>query len=140
MHASSVFSSVQPYLPVAIAVFEFTWGGSPPQLSSGACHILAAVTSLPLSNYTGEVASHPPFLASLFIYSSCGGALPHSPEVRASCPFCYVSFFSAACLLFSIFFFLFSLGWGQSVQGSMLICPREYCMPLICSRGGLQAG
>jgi hypothetical protein len=47
-----------------------------------------------------------------------------------------VFFFPAACLLFSLFF-LFSLGRGQSVQGALLICSREYCMPLICSLGGL---
>jgi hypothetical protein len=46
-------------------------------------------------------------------------------------------FISAACLLFRVFFF-FSLGRGQSVQRAMLICPREYHMPLICSPGDLR--
>jgi hypothetical protein len=77
-----------------------------------------------------------PSLASLFIYSSHGECPSPSllssghPVLFAMCLF----FFS--CLFFS-FFFLFSLGGGQSVQEAMLICPREYCMPLICSPGGL---
>jgi hypothetical protein len=71
-----LFSPVySPYLPVSIAVFfhylEFTWGGAPPPLSSGACHILAAVTSFPLSKVAGQI---PLFLPSLtgFIYSLSG--------------------------------------------------------------------
>jgi hypothetical protein len=79
-HPPFVFSSVQPYLPVAIAVLfylEFMWGGSPPPLSGGAYHTLATVGSLPLSKHTGEVAPHLPSLAGLFTYSSCGeGLLP----------------------------------------------------------------
>jgi hypothetical protein len=71
-----LFSPVySPYLPVSIAVFfhylEFTWRGAPPPLSSGACHILAAVTSFPLSKVAGQI---PLFLPSLtgFIYSLSG--------------------------------------------------------------------
>jgi hypothetical protein len=40
-------------------------------------------------------------------------------------PLCYVSFL--LLLLIIQFFFLFSLGGGQSVQGPMLICPRIIC-------------
>jgi hypothetical protein len=38
--------------------------------------------------------------------------------------FCY-------CLLFS-FFFLYSLGWGGSVKGAMLICPSVVCGSTMC--------
>jgi hypothetical protein len=59
-----------------------------------------------------------------------------SPELRESCPLCYVSFFFS-CLFIIQVFFLFSLDRGQSFQGAMLICPMEYRMPLICSPGCL---
>jgi hypothetical protein len=48
---------------------------------------------------------------------------------------CLVFFFQL--LVYYSIFFLFSLGRGQSVQGAMLICPREYHVLLICSPGGL---
>jgi hypothetical protein len=217
MHAPFVFSSIQPYPPVAIAVFfyylEFVWGGAPPPLSGGACHMLATVARLPLSKHTGgggatpafsgrlvclftvcmkeylsptqwsfphnshcyklsllqgcwagaatpaspaglfiyslcgevplrhfpvqhatlqplleafpspstlgEVVPLPPSLAGLFIYSLHEGVpLPHSQELRAPCPLCYMSFFfSAACLLFSLVFSLFSLGGVSLSRG-----------------------
>jgi hypothetical protein len=69
--APFVFSSIQPYLPVAIAVLlylEFVWRSSPPPLSCGVCHTLAAVGRFPLSKHTGEVVSLPPSLTGLFIY------------------------------------------------------------------------
>jgi hypothetical protein len=56
MHAPFVFSSIQPYLPVAIAVLfylEFAWGGAPPLVSCGACHTLDTVRRLTLSKHTG---------------------------------------------------------------------------------------
>jgi hypothetical protein len=68
--------------------------------------------------------------------------LPHSVELRVPCPLSYVSFFFFSCLFIIHFIFvfpLFSLDEGQSVQEAMLmlICPREYCVPLICSSGVL---
>jgi hypothetical protein len=183
MNAPFVFSSIQPYLPVAIAVFfylEFMWGGALPPHSSRACHTLASIGSLPFSKHTGgggttpafsgclvylqftcvrvplppsvgqchtlaTVTSFPlskvagqvlpllPSLASLFIYSLCKGVpLPHSLELRAPCPLCFVPFFSSSCLLFSLVFSLFSLGGGQSVQGAMLIFPRVVCGSTTC--------
>jgi hypothetical protein len=56
MNVPFVFSSVYPYLPVAIAVLfylEFVWGDAPPPLSGGVCHPLAAVGCLLLSKHTG---------------------------------------------------------------------------------------
>jgi hypothetical protein len=57
-HAPFVFSSMQLCLPVTIAVcffllFRLRMGSTPPPLSHGACHTLAAVASLPLSKHTG---------------------------------------------------------------------------------------
>jgi hypothetical protein len=67
-----------------------------------------------------------PSPAGLFLCSSVWDfpcpVLHHSgcPTLFATCLFC------CYCLLFS-FFFLFSLGGGQSVQGAMLIWPRVVC-------------
>jgi hypothetical protein len=112
---------------------EFTWGGAPTPLSSGACHTLATVTSFLLSKVAGKAPPLLPSPAGLFIYSSSGEC--SFPTLQS--PICYVSFFffPAACLLFS-FSFSLSLfpGWGS-------VCPEGYadlfqgclwecCMPL----------
>jgi hypothetical protein len=185
MHAPFVFSSVQPYLLVAIAALfylAFTWQGAPPPLSCGARHTLAAVGGLLLSKHNGGGGATPTVSDGLFIYSLGGGvSLPSSggqpllqtfPAPRLlgrghhSCllwPACSFTvcvwgraspplsgaqdtlpswlhvFFFQLLVYYSVFgfFFLFSLGGDQSVQGPMLICPREYHVPLICSPGGL---
>jgi hypothetical protein len=62
MHALFVFSSIQPYLPAAIAVFfylEGTWGCAPPLLSIGACYTLATIGSLSFSKHTGGGGASP---------------------------------------------------------------------------------
>jgi hypothetical protein len=122
MHESFVFSSIQPYWPVAIAVFfyywEFAWGSAPPPLSSGACHTLAAVGRLPLSKHTGGGGTAPASPASLFIYSSSGEC--PSPTLQSSghpTLFATCHFFSATCLLFSLVFFSFFPGWGSVCPG-----------------------
>jgi hypothetical protein len=64
MHAPFVFSSIQPHLPVAIAVLfylEFTWGSALPPVSGGACQTLATVGCLPLSKHTGGGGATPAF-------------------------------------------------------------------------------
>jgi hypothetical protein len=84
-HVPFVFSSIQPYPPVAIAVFfnlKFVWGGAPPPLSSGVCHTLAPDGCLPLSKHTGGGGTTLAFPAHLFIYSSCDG-LPLPPSSGA---------------------------------------------------------
>jgi hypothetical protein len=67
----------------------------------------------------------------LFIYSSMRDfpSLP-SLALRAPCPLCYVPFL--LLLLIIQFFFLFSLGGGQSLQGAMLIWPRVVCGSTVC--------
>jgi hypothetical protein len=131
---------MQPYLPIAIAVFfylEFVWGGAPPSLSSGACHTLATVTSLPLSKHSRGGGTTPAFPCQLgYLQFRERLPLPQSPELRAPHPLCYVSFFfSTACLLFSLFFFSFySLDRGSVCPGCYAdlfqgsLC--EYHMPL----------
>jgi hypothetical protein len=47
------------------------------------------------------------------------------PTLFATCVFC-------CCCLFSLFFSLFSLGGGWSVQGAMLIWPRVVCGSTAC--------
>jgi hypothetical protein len=62
MHALFVFSSIQPYLPAAIAVFfylEGTWGCAPLPLSIGACYTLATIGSLSFSKHTGGGGASP---------------------------------------------------------------------------------
>jgi hypothetical protein len=57
---------------------EFVWVGAPSLLSSGACHTLAAVGSLPVSKHTGGGGATPAFSShvnSVFTVS-CGRAFP----------------------------------------------------------------
>jgi hypothetical protein len=114
-------------------LFTVCMGSAPPPPSSGACHTLATGTSFPLSKVAGLM---PLLLLSptgLFIYSSVESAPPpfsraHSPLPSLLCVF----FFSAPCLLISLVFSLFSLGGGQSVQGTMLIWPKVVCGSTAC--------
>jgi hypothetical protein len=100
--------------------------------------------AFPSPSTLGEVVPLLPSLAHVFIYSSSDCVpLPHSPELRAPRPLCYVSFFffSAACLLFSLFFSSFlSPVWGSVCPGGYAAlaqgCLWEYCMQL-SSPGGL---
>jgi hypothetical protein len=66
MHASFVFSSIQPYMPVAIAVFfyylEFAWGGGPS----------------PLSKHTGGSGATPAFSSQL-VYLQFPWGVPLPP-------------------------------------------------------------
>jgi hypothetical protein len=91
----------------------------------------------PLTLTTERGGATPAFSGQLVYLQFSRG----SPTLQSSgCPVlfatCLFFFFSAACLLFSFFFLLF-LGGGQSVQKTLMICPREYHMLLICSPGGL---
>jgi hypothetical protein len=70
MHAPFVFSSIQPYLPVAIAVLfysEFAWGRGPPPLSSGTYHTLFTVGCLLFSKHTEGGGATPAF-SSWLVY------------------------------------------------------------------------
>jgi hypothetical protein len=68
MHAPFVFSSIQSYPPVAIAVlfyFEFAWGGAAPSLSCEVCHTLVAVGCILLSKHTWGGGATPTFSGQL---------------------------------------------------------------------------
>jgi hypothetical protein len=167
--SSPVYSSICLLQLQSFFYLKFVWGGSPPPLSSEACHTLAAVGHLPLSKLTGGVDTTPAFsgwlvylqfiwrstlpchsgialhmtatvtsfplskvagrvlpllpsLSGLFIYSSCEWVpLPHSLELRAPHPLCYVSsFFFFRCLfIIQIVSFSFFPGWGS-------VCPGGY--------------
>jgi hypothetical protein len=70
------------------------------------------------------------FSGRLIYLQFCEGfPLPPS-ALRAPRPFCYMSFL--LLLLIIQFFFLFSLGEGWSVQGSMLIWPTVVCGSTAC--------
>jgi hypothetical protein len=118
------FSSQLVYL-------QFMWGSAP--CPGGAFHRTATVASFPHSKVAGRVLQLLPSPAGLFIYSSMRECPPPLSGAQGTRPLCYMSFFfSAVCLLFSLVFFLFSLGRGQSVQGAMLICSRVLCGSTTC--------
>jgi hypothetical protein len=123
--ATPAFSSWPVYL-------QFMWG-------SGTFHTTATVTSFPHSKVAGwEPPLLPSQLACLFTVHmrECPFStlwISGSPALFVMCLFLFVCFSG----LFIIQFGFFPLGGGQSVQGVMLICPREYVMLLICSLGGL---
>jgi hypothetical protein len=73
-----------------------------------------------------------PAFSSQLVYLQFCEALSPSSALRAPHPLCYVSF-CCCCLLFSLVFFsLFSLGGGRSVQGAMLIWPKVVCGSTAC--------
>jgi hypothetical protein len=170
MHALFVFSSIEPYPPVAIAIlfylefvqwniphFSYCWMPSPLQahwerwrhicLLQLAClftvHVGECSSPLwwrfPYNNHCYKLSPlqgwwmEPPLLLSpACLFTVCVRECP-SPTLPSSR--------HPASLLCVFFFFqlfvYYSLDGGQSVQGAMLICPREYRVLLICSPGGL---
>jgi hypothetical protein len=112
-------------------------GSAPSALSSGMCHTLAAVTSFPLSKVTGQVLPLLPSLSGSFFYSLNGGTPPPLARLQGTLPSLLhvFFFFFFSCLFISAavwFFPFFSLGGSQSVQGTMLICPRVVCGSTAC--------
>jgi hypothetical protein len=129
-----------PHLPSLASLFIYSSPGEcPSPFSGGAFHTQPLLHAVPIPRLLGGGLPLLSSLAGLFICSSHEGVpLPHSPELRAPRPLCYVSFFFQLLAYYSVcFFFFFPWVGGQFVQGVMLICPREYHMPLICSPGGL---
>jgi hypothetical protein len=136
MLAPFIFSSIQPYPPVAIAVLfclEFTWSCAPPPLSSGACHTLVTVGCRLLSKPTGGSGATPAFSGQLVYLKFAWGIAP-SPlfGAQGARPSLLRLFFFFQLLVYYSVFFLFSLGWGQFVQGAMLTCPRVFCGSTTC--------
>jgi hypothetical protein len=116
------FSSMQSYLPVTIAVFFLLFRVHvemcPSPTLQWSVLALATFTSLPLSKHIGwGVLLLLPSPASLFIHSLSGDC--SSPTLQSSgCPtlFAKCLFFSATCLLFRLFFFLFFPCVGVSLS------------------------
>jgi hypothetical protein len=100
----------------------------------GVCHTSLLFQAFPSPSTLGEVAPHPPSPAGLFIYSSVREC--PSPSLWSSgCPALFAMclfFFSCLLIIQFGFFSLFSLGGGQSVQGTMLIWPRVVCGSTAC--------
>jgi hypothetical protein len=90
-------------------------------LSGAACLTLATVISLPLSKHPGGGCATPTFSSQLVYLQFCEAVpLPHSLELRAPCPLCYVSFFFFFFTCFFIIqfvFFSFFPGWGSDCLG-----------------------
>jgi hypothetical protein len=122
-HAPFVFSSRQPYRQLqSCFLFRVRVGRCPPPLSSGACHTLAAVTSLPLSKHTGRGGATHAFSSQLvYLKFEWGVLLPHSTELRVPRPLCYIFFFFFPLLVYCWvwFFFSFFPGWGVSLSSRL---------------------
>jgi hypothetical protein len=71
-----------------------------------------------------------------YLQFAWGSAPPPLSRAQGAPPFLLRACFFFSCLfIIQVSFFLFSLSRGQSVQGTMLICPREYCVPLSSPSG-----
>jgi hypothetical protein len=128
-----------------LVYLQFMWRSAPPWLSGGMCYTLATVTSLFLSKHIGRGAATPAFSGWLvFLQFKWGVPFPHSLELRAPCPLCYVSFnfifYSATYLLFSLFFSLFSLGGFSLSRGLCLFTMCCLAHLVVCFSQDARAG
>jgi hypothetical protein len=131
-----------------LVYLQFVWSSAPPpvlwwSVPHNSQQLTASVTRFPFSKVAGQRPPLLPSPASLFIFSSHEWVpLSLSPELKAPHLLCYVSFFffSAACLLFSLVFFLFSLGGGHSVWGLCWFVPWSAVCPLSAHLVVSQAG
>jgi hypothetical protein len=110
-----VCSIIQPFPPFAIAVFfyylQFAWRSALPLIGWSVPHFSRCYKPPPLQGcWVGATA--PAFSHQLvYLQFEWVVPLPHSLELRAPHPFCYMSFFfSAAYLLFRLVFFSFFPG------------------------------
>jgi hypothetical protein len=81
MHTPFVFFSIQPYPPVALAVFSYLEfdGDVPSPTLWWSCHTLAAVGSLPLYKHTEGGGATPTFSGWLFIFTVYMRECPFPP-------------------------------------------------------------
>jgi hypothetical protein len=68
------------------------------------------------------------------LFKVCLRDCPFPTLWSSGCPAFFVTsfFFFFQLLVYYSAFFLFSLGWGQCVQGAMLTCPRVFCGSTTC--------
>jgi hypothetical protein len=122
MHAFFVSSSIQPYLPVEIAVsfcLEVAWG-VPLPYSPMERATLANVTTFPSPRLLGRCC-HSCLLQQDCLFTLCMRECPPPlPGAQGTLP-----------SLLHVYLF-FSLGKDQSVQEAMLICPRVVCGIFAC--------
>jgi hypothetical protein len=122
MHAPFVFSSIQFYPPVALAVLfylEFAWGCAPPPQTGGAWHTLPAVGELLLSKHTGGGGATLAFSCRLeYLQFTWGSAPPPLFSAQGSSPSVLHVFFFQLLVYYSVVFSFFP-GRGQSVQGAI---------------------
>jgi hypothetical protein len=139
LHAPFLFSSIQPYLPVAIAVFSFIIyslceGVLSPTLQCSMLHSSHCCKLSPLQAYWGRCC-HSCLLPLVCLFTVQVGSAPFwnsgCPAHFATCLFCFILFyFLFSCLFIIQFVFsLFSLGGGQSVQRAMLIYHVPHSSP-----------
>jgi hypothetical protein len=128
-HASFVFSSMQPYLPVTIAVFfyylEFMCGGVPPHSPVEHAMLWPLLQPSPSPSTLWGRCCHSCLLPPACLFTvQAGSAPPPLSKAQGVPPSLLNVFFLATCLLFRLVFFpLFSLGGGQSVQGGYADLP-----------------
>jgi hypothetical protein len=118
-------------------LFTDRMGSAPSPVSSGTL-LMTLLQAFPLQGcWAGATTAA--FSGQFVHLQFCEGLpLPHSSELRAPCPLCYVSF-CCYCLIIQ-FFFSFFPGWGSVCPGGYADlaqgCLLEYRMPL-SSPGGL---
>jgi hypothetical protein len=127
-------SSIQPYPPFAIATFFCVRSGPPPApvaLSTRQPQLQAFPSPRLLGGCHHACLLWLACLFTVCLRDCTSPTLRGSghPALFAKCLF----FYSAACLLFSVFFLFVPLGGGQSVQGVMLIWPKVVCGSTTCS-------
>jgi hypothetical protein len=90
----------------------------------------APFTSFPAPRLLGGAAM-PAFSGWLVYLQLCEG-LPLPPLWHSGRPAFFAMCLFLLLFIIQIFFSLFSLGGGQSVQGTMLIWPRVFCGSTVC--------
>jgi hypothetical protein len=116
--STPAFSSQCVYL-------QFAWGLLLPTLRWHIPHFSCCYKLSPLQGCWVS-ATNPAFSGWLvYLQFTWGSAPPLLSRAQGALPsLLHVFSFSAACLLFSLFFSLFTLGGGQSVQGLCWFVPR----------------
>jgi hypothetical protein len=110
-------------------LFTVHVGSVPSHISSGAFLTQPLLQAFPVQGcWVG--ATTPAFSGQLVYLKFCEGFHPHFGAQGTPPSLLHVFF--CCCLLFSLVFFSFFPGWGQSVQEAMLMWPRVVCGSTTC--------